>query len=147
MFEITNWGNDPYLMGIAAICSVAGLVLSLVLIFITAKVNKTVNEKLRKRIDIENFNKKRGHHKDKFEFFQLMIEKDDIFKSDLILQLLNEIEELKNYNSLLSKGFKFQIWLMKRELNKDENKINKSRVAKRLSYFITKCKKEEGHFL
>lgn len=142
---ITNWGTDPLLIGIAAFSSFLGLILSIAIIFLSIKVNNKVNQKLKKHSDVDTYNNNRINYRDRLESYQFLIQKDNIFKPQIAIQIINVIGSLENYSSLLSWTDKINIFMIKWEL-KDINKTNKYKIGKRLSYFIRRCERMEVHY-
>lgn len=142
---VTNLGKDNYITGIASLSSILGLILSFIIILLTIQVNSKVNKKLRKYSDIESFNKCRIKYRDRLKFIQMLIQKDDIFKPEIAMEILDLIGSIENHESILSLKDQIHIWILKWDL-RYLNQVNKYKIGKKLSYFIRKCEKKEVHF-
>jgi len=139
--------DDKFIMGLSAVASILGLVLSVLILFVTFQVNRKITKKLRKYSDVENYNKERIEIKDKLTACQLLIQRDGILKHKIVTDILNQIGNLENYTSIISLTDRFKIWRIKKELNKELEQLNKYKVGKQLSYFIVRCNKKEEFFL
>ncbi|WP_188065946.1 hypothetical protein [Brevibacillus brevis] len=143
---INKFGSDEYYMGVAGLCSVVGLALSIYLIILTAQVNKKIDKKLKQYTDIENFNANREKFRTDLETYQLLINKDNILNEEIVYKISNIITEFENHPSLLNVKDKYNIWFLKYYLGKTERVSARKKIAGRLSYFISRFNKKEERF-
>jgi len=127
---------------ISGIASMMGLILSIILIIITAKVAKII----RSREDIKHFNENRIAYSQNLKAFQVLITIDKIFDIQLVTNISNSINLFENLTSILTKKDKKNINSIKKELDKniaDVDETTKRNICRGLSYFIGRYGKEE----
>ncbi|MHB8132200.1 MAG: hypothetical protein ACYDEX_24855 [Mobilitalea sp.] len=127
---------------ISALASIGGFILSIILIIITASVNKKIKRALVNEKDVKEFNKQRKDIKSNFESFQLLISCDKKFNNQLKIKIHNELLRLENFNSLLTKRDKKKIKKIRNEMSKGI-KIDIERIAIQIGFFINRCDKQE----
>ena len=127
---------------IASICSVIGLLLSIVILIATLRVNAKVKKIVKSRKDKEKYNKRhKSIHLKLLEFQYTLHNEEESFES------LNEVQgliyELLRYDGVFRWYDKMKLKKCKKQLDLYPENFNRKFVISTLGYFSSKCKEEE----
>lgn len=124
---------------ISSWASIVGLILSVILIFITSSVESKIKHILTNENETKEYNSIRKNMKTNFESYQTLILQDKIDSRLLLVKISNELDRFQINNSLLNRKDKKKI----RRLTSELEKANLDKIAFLLGYFISRCDKKE----
>ncbi len=141
---IASFNTNNTLAGIASICSIFSLIIS-VYIAINLK------HKVKKMSDVETYNENRNGYSEKLQTYKLLISKRDTQVIDfmLITKIESIINEFDSYKTIHNYSDKFKLYWIKHHLKKKieelRNDDNRRKVCRYLDYFISRFNKEERY--
>jgi len=125
---------------ISVVATLLSFILSIWLIIITKNINKTINW-----IDqIKRFNDKREIYSQILKAHRDTMIKDKKFDEILISDLIIEVNKFKDFNSINNLIDKWLVYRLLRHLNKDMNRIDKSKLNRQITYIISKYNNKKG---
>lgn len=133
-------GNNPIITGIASLCSILGLLLTLAVAFKTEKISKI----LKYNEVTSQYNKERMAFQKTFEGHRKSIIEDGI-KSDRILKdILKNVEEYDfKFKELFTIKDRITIWKLKSSLRKRASEADFNAICNNLATLSGRLSKKE----
>lgn len=134
------FGTNPYALGVASLCGIGGLLLT---VHVAIKTNK-ISSILRYNEISSQYNKERKAFQNTFEGHRRSILEDNIKTDKLMKDILKNVEEYNvKYHALFSFNDRFVIWRLKRILRKEVNNVDFNSVCNDLSVLSGRLAKRE----
>lgn len=137
-FEL--FATNNFLVGLASLCSIIGLSLSIYLMKTTSNIKQT----LTKYKQSQNFNLNIKYYYDRFHAYKDLILENNLFDNKLKSDILTEVLTFRNnYLYILSTFEKIHIELLIKTLQKDIKSININNLCNQIAYLISTINKKE----
>ncbi|QHA36881.1 hypothetical protein D5E69_14355 [Rossellomorea marisflavi] len=128
---------------ISVVCSILGLILSVLLVFLTMNIKSKVYF----LDETKRFNDNREKYQNKLKGYRDSIIKDHILTLGIISDITEEVYRFDGFGRVNSILDKFHVRKILTHLKKDTSKINKTKLAKQLSYIIIRYDSNKGGLL
>jgi len=137
---LSTIGSDLRITGIASLCGIVGLLITIWLAFKTNNINKTI-----KRINTaKNFNHKRDTFQQTFEGHRLSIVEDSDHSQRLISEIESLLQQYKyQFRAIFTWHDYWLIWKFGHMLRKKPSEIDFPKVASYLAEISGRLSKEE----
>lgn len=133
-------GSNPYILGIATLCTIVGFILTLFVSMRTSKISKI----LKYNETTSTYNRKRKSFQETFEGHRKSITEDNIHSDKLLKDILKNVEEYDaQFSNILSIKDRIILWSFKRILRKESQFVNYNKVCNYLATLSGRLSKKE----
>lgn len=132
--------ESEVIMGISAICGIISFILTIALLFRTAKINQI----LKQNTTILTYNKERIGYQNTFEGHRKSILEDGIRSDALLKQILKDVEEYRyKFDNIISFYDKIRLHIFVKILKKESSSVNYNSVCNSLAQLSGRLAKRE----
>lgn len=137
-FEV--FATNNFLVGLASLCSIIGLIISIYLMIATNNIKQT----LIKYKQSQSFNQNIKYYYDRFHAYKDLILEDNLFDNRLKSDILTEVLTFRTrYIYILTPLEKLKLELLIKNLRKDIQLVNINNLCNQLAYLISRINKKE----
>ncbi|RJX39589.1 hypothetical protein D3P09_09240 [Paenibacillus pinisoli] len=139
---IVEIATNSIWIGIASICSIIGLIISIILLCLAANLKK----KIKWYAEIKRFNTDRNYLADRLSALKDLIAKNKILDDKLISDLSGEIHNYSSFINITTLKDRIYIRRIEKHLKKEKKMINKQHLCNQIAYFISRYGNDREEF-